>query len=857
MAATVGQARILQRRRIIERPRLLALLDDSTARVRTLVAPAGYGKTTLAEQWIGAAGRRGAWFTARRASADVAALALGVARASVAIVEGCDVRLREHLRAVPAPADRVDVLAELLGEDLQDWPDDSWLVIDEYQEISRAADAERFVSALVDACPIRLLIASRQRPSWVTTRGILYGEVLEINQTALAMDAYEAAEVLAGRSPSSAAGLVALANGWPAVIGLASVLSPEIDGEGQVPASLYGFFAEEVLSALGESVRTGLATLSIAPVLDRDLAAELLGAETDEVCEAALDVGVLVERGQVLDLHPLARSFLEDRAGAEGERPARHAVETCIGYYRRTRDWDAAFDVIARRGQRALLEALVDQALDDLLDTARLSTIETWCALAEDWQLGDPIISVARAEVALRHGRHAEAQMFAEVAATGVSESTVRALSIAGRAAHLASHEEEALEFYRRAEATASTEAERRDARWGQLRSLIELERPEALLALSDLIATGIASDPREVVRAAGHRLHCGLRFGTVELAEADRAAQLLKVVSDPLVTTSFESVYSTALALAGRYAEALAVADALLRGARRYRLEFAIPYALCSAATALAGLREWPEAEERVQTALAAARATHDTHAEQICFAVLLRLLSQRGLHQAALMLEVPDLSHSLPAARVEVECSRAIPLAVLGRTDEALALIRGYRESTRAVEPLVLGRAVEAIVVLKSRQAEAGNLVEALEEAAFATGAVDLLVTGYRSSPELLAVLLRRPQRERIAGLIRRVGDDDLTRAIGQPISADADPRERLTRREREVYELIRQNLTNRQIADILVISEKTVKLHAHHIYEKVGTHSRVALAMQAVLERVDQATSATEDIETGESS
>ncbi len=857
MAARVGQTRILQRRRIIERPRLLALLDDSSAGVRTLVAPAGYGKTTLAEQWIGTGGRRGAWFTARRASADVAALALGVARASVAIVEGCDLRLREHLRAVPAPADRVDVLAELLGEDLQEWPGDSWLVIDEYQEVSRAADAERFVSALVDACPIRLLIASRQRPSWVTTRGILYGEVLEVNQTALAMDAHEAAEVLAGRSPSSAAGLVALANGWPAVIGLASVLSPEIDGQGQVPASLYGFFAEEVLSALGESVRMGLATLSIAPVLDRELAAELLGAEADDVCEAALDVGVLVERGQVLDLHPLARSFLEEHAGAEGEPPAQPVVETCVAYYRGTRDWDAAFDVIARRRQHDLLEPLVAEALDDLLDTARLSTIETWCALSEDWHLADPIISVARAEVALRHGRHAEAQMFAEVAATGASDSTVRALSIAGRAAHLASHEEEALEFYRRAEASASTEPERRDARWGQLRSLIELERPQALIALSDLTATGLASDPREVVRAAGHRLHCGLRFGVVELAEADRAAQLLRMVTDPLVTTSFESVYATALALAGRYSEALEAADALLRNARRYRFEFAIPYALCSAATALAGLREWSEAEERVQTALETARTAHDMHAEQICFAVLLRILAQLGRHQDALMLEVPDLNHSLPAARVEVQCSRGIPLAVLGRTDEALALIRDYRESTRAVEPLVLGQAVEAIVALKSRHAGANELVEALEEVAFGTGAVDLLVTAYRSSPELLAVLLRRPRRERVAGLIRRVRDDDLTTAIGQPISADADPRERLTRREREVFQLIRQNLTNRQIADILVISEKTVKLHAHHIYEKFGTHSRVALALQAALERTDQATSATTGTESDESS
>jgi ATP/maltotriose-dependent transcriptional regulator MalT len=85
MGRTEGSARTgrpLRRRKIIERPRLLEQLDESTARVRTLVAPAGYGKTTLAEQWVGKEGRRGVWYTARSASTDVAALALGVAKAA-------------------------------------------------------------------------------------------------------------------------------------------------------------------------------------------------------------------------------------------------------------------------------------------------------------------------------------------------------------------------------------------------------------------------------------------------------------------------------------------------------------------------------------------------------------------------------------------------------------------------------------------------------------------------------------------------------------------------------------------------------------------------------------------------------
>jgi len=118
---TVPEARI-RKRRIVERPRLFALLDESKARVRMLVAPAGYGKTTLAEQWVVRDGRVGIWYTARSASTDVAGLALGIARAATSIIEDCDHRLREHLRALPAPAGNVQTLADILGEDLASWP---------------------------------------------------------------------------------------------------------------------------------------------------------------------------------------------------------------------------------------------------------------------------------------------------------------------------------------------------------------------------------------------------------------------------------------------------------------------------------------------------------------------------------------------------------------------------------------------------------------------------------------------------------------------------------------------------------------------------------------------------------------
>jgi DNA-binding NarL/FixJ family response regulator len=45
----------------------------------------------------------------------------------------------------------------------------------------------------------------------------------------------------------------------------------------------------------------------------------------------------------------------------------------------------------------------------------------------------------------------------------------------------------------------------------------------------------------------------------------------------------------------------------------------------------------------------------------------------------------------------------------------------------------------------------------------------------------------------------------------------------------REREIMELIAEGLSNRQIADQLVVSEKTVKNHISSIYSRLGVRGR----------------------------
>jgi DNA-binding NarL/FixJ family response regulator len=56
-------------------------------------------------------------------------------------------------------------------------------------------------------------------------------------------------------------------------------------------------------------------------------------------------------------------------------------------------------------------------------------------------------------------------------------------------------------------------------------------------------------------------------------------------------------------------------------------------------------------------------------------------------------------------------------------------------------------------------------------------------------------------------------------------------------LTAREVEVLILLARGMSNRQIAERLVITPKTAGNHVEHIYAKIGASSRTAAAMFAV--------------------
>ena len=75
-------------------------------------------------------------------------------------------------------------------------------------------------------------------------------------------------------------------------------------------------------------------------------------------------------------------------------------------------------------------------------------------------------------------------------------------------------------------------------------------------------------------------------------------------------------------------------------------------------------------------------------------------------------------------------------------------------------------------------------------------------------------------------------------LTRSLVAPRPKAADA---LTDREREILVLVAQGLSNQQIADSLVISERTARTHVSNILSKLGVASRTQAALLAIREGI----------------
>ncbi len=820
--------------RIIKRPRLTKQLDACGARIILLLAPAGYGKTTLAREWLGQGERRYGWYTASRASTDVAAMAIGVATSASTIVPGAGERMRTRLGISQEPSREVDVFAEMLAEDLAEWPDDAWLAIDDYHLAMESDASEEFVERMIALTPIHLLIASRERPRWASARRLLYREHFELSQSDLAMTSDEGAQVL----PDARA--LELAEGWPAVIGLGSFASRSDYSKVANSSALYAYLAEELFQAASERVRRTLRLLAMCPDLPLRIVRKAFGRRAVKALLAeGARLGLVSLTNESTHMHPLIRGFL--RAQFVDLDAERSALKTLGSLLIGERRWDDAFLIVEQLEYAELLDEMIEASLAEVFSSGRQSTVERWVSFGEEHRLDSPLLFLAEAELASRRGRQGLAEALAAQAARTLPEGSPivsKAWYLAGRSAHLADRYVQGREHHRLAEAAAQTPEDLRNALWGQLMTSGQLGSDECL-ELSKRLERLQEDRIDDRLRLANMAYHVALRVGSFSAIEDQmRAAlELSGKAGDPLIQTGFLNTCGRWLVACGRYQEALSVINAAMGAVEAHRLTFALPNALTTRALAHLGARDWTASARALDAAEAYARDFDDIHNQVDSHGIRLRLLMAQGAFDRALEIEGREWDRpGGPLVTAEHLAIRSILFASQGLVDQALGLLQQVQFVSNAeIQPLVEGS--RAIVALQCGDDVDGQLTRLIRTTR-SRGNVDGLVTIYRAYPRLLDALSRRADfLDELRSVLTFANDKRLAAGIGIEIRKQPAGIGKLSKREREVHELLAQGLSNREIGRLLFIEEVTVKVHVRHIFEKLGVRTRVEAATKAL--------------------
>ncbi|MCK6624829.1 MAG: response regulator transcription factor [Anaerolineae bacterium] len=175
------------------------------------------------------------------------------------------------------------------------------------------------------------------------------------------------------------------------------------------------------------------------------------------------------------------------------------------------------------------------------------------------------------------------------------------------------------------------------------------------------------------------------------------------------------------------------------------------------------------------------------------------------------------------------------------VGSGEEALQAVRQLKPDVVLMDVVMAGMSgIEATRRIKEANPEVAVLALTMhEDEHYFFEMLNAGASGYvpkRAAPDDLVDAIRVVSQGNVflyPTLAKLLVKDFLQRAE----SGASPPGEELTAREREVLTCIAEGLTNREIAETLVISAKTVDRHRENIMRKLNLHNRVELVKYAI--------------------
>jgi DNA-binding SARP family transcriptional activator len=309
----------------VRRDVLLERLARLDPRVLVIVAPAGFGKSTLVRQYL--AQRGGGALCDCTSVRDALDLARRIipALASDDPARIADLTQRELMLGNPSAS-----VAERLDLTLDAWrePSDGCIVFDSADALATTPAALTFFERIVEARPPdrTVVICSREPLRMHLTRYVVPHEIITLRAADLAFDIQDIRTILAPFVTDDAAieRVARVSEGWPVAV----FLLRRFASEGRIEqllerlddvafGELHGYLTDEVLGALDQRTRAALFACAAIPQPSAD---DLRAAfddprVADDFAEYAKD-SAFVEQDEegIFILHPLLASFQLGRA---------------------------------------------------------------------------------------------------------------------------------------------------------------------------------------------------------------------------------------------------------------------------------------------------------------------------------------------------------------------------------------------------------------------------------------------------------------------------------------------------------------------------------------------------------------
>jgi LuxR family maltose regulon positive regulatory protein len=396
----------------------------------SVVAPPGYGKTTLLSQWAEANSQAFAWVSVDEGDNDPKVLLTYVAEA----LNGVEPLGQRVFDALASPGSSVPgSVVPRLGSAFSSMISPVVLVLDDVH-LLHDTECRAALSVLADHVPAgsRLVLAGRAEPPVRVARLRAEGKILEIGPRDLALTAQEASALLRAAGvilgEDEVAELHGRTEGWPVGLYLAALYLREGGTLGQAVASFGGddrfvseYLESELLARLSEQQRAFLTRTAVlermcAPLCEAVLELPGSAATLADLARSNLLLVPLDRRGQWYRYHHLFRDMLlaELERLEPGTMPVlrRRAAAWC----QRNDLAEEALEYSIAAGDVDTAARLVEQLFLPVYRQAQITTVRRWIGWLDDQGgiEGRPVAAVLAAILATTTGRPAEAERWAD-----------------------------------------------------------------------------------------------------------------------------------------------------------------------------------------------------------------------------------------------------------------------------------------------------------------------------------------------------------------------------------------------------------------------------------------------------------